>query len=180
MAHLAAVVHVDRHRQQVLLLLVAHKRRLEPEDGLGKMQGPRLLELQLEPRRQRDRAAQAILQTLRREVQADHVEHDVPAPIDGIGQQAVDQRGPIAGELCTGMFGDRLGIKGQADDLRLSGGGPAWQHQVVDLRLDLVPQAAGDLRVTAEKLFERRVRRCQLRFHECSSIRVLLGRTTAH
>ena len=67
MAHLPAVVHVDRHRQQVLLLLVAHKRRLEPEDGLGEMQWPRVLELQLKSRRQRDRAAEAIFQALRQQ-----------------------------------------------------------------------------------------------------------------
>ncbi len=119
MAHLAAVVHVDRHGQEVLLLLVAHERRLEPENRLGKMQGPRLLELQLESRRQRDRAARLILQTLRREVQADHVQHEVPAPIHGIGQQAIDQRRPVTGKLRAGMLGDRLGIEGQAHDLRL-------------------------------------------------------------
>ena len=37
-AHLPAVVQVDRHRQEVLLLLVADERRLEPENRLGEMQ----------------------------------------------------------------------------------------------------------------------------------------------
>ena len=104
----------------------------------------------------------------------------MPAPIHGVGQQAIDQRRPVAGELRTGMLGDRLGIKGQAHDLRLAGGGSARQHQVVDLRLDLVPQAAGDLRVISEKLFKRRVRSARLRFHECSLIRVLLDAPQAH
>ncbi len=180
MANLPAVVNVDRHREEVLLLLVTNKRRLEPEHSLGKMQGPRVLELQVEPRWQRDRPAQAILQALRRKVQADHVERDVPAPIHSVGQQAIDQRGSVTGELRTGMLGDRLGIKGQAHDLRLAGGSSARQHQVIDLRLDLVPQAAGDLRVTPQKLLEWRVRTFDYMLINTASICLLLQRTTAH
>ena len=57
MANLPAMVNVDRHRQEVLLLLVADERRLEPENRLGKVQSPRPLHLSSKPER-RDRAAQ--------------------------------------------------------------------------------------------------------------------------
>ncbi len=153
MSDLAAVVHVDRHGQQILLLLVADERRLEPEDRLGEVQGPRALDLQGESCRQRDRAAQSVFHALRRQVQAGQIQLEMPAAVDGVGQEAIDQRRPVGGQLRAGMLGDRLGIEDQADHLRLAGGLSTRQHQVVDLGLDLVPHPTGDLRVIAEELF---------------------------
>ena len=63
--------------------------------------------------------------------------------IHGIRQESVDQRSTVAGKLGLGMLRDRLGIKGDPHDLGLSITVPGRQHQVVDLRLDLVPHAAG-------------------------------------
>ena len=44
---------------------------------------------------------------------------DAPAPLDGVGQQPVDQRRAEAGELGPGVFGERLGVEGDPHDLRL-------------------------------------------------------------
>ena len=38
------MVEINRDRQNVLLFLVACERRLEPEEGLGKEEGPHLLD----------------------------------------------------------------------------------------------------------------------------------------
>src|SRR5206468_4175637 len=54
------------------------------------------------------------------------------------------------------MLGDRLGIEDQAHQLRLPGGVLARQHQVVDLRLDLIPHPTGDFHVAAQELLQRR------------------------
>ena len=39
MAHLLAVMPIDRHRHNLLLFLIPDERGLQPEDGLRKVQG---------------------------------------------------------------------------------------------------------------------------------------------
>jgi hypothetical protein len=153
---LAAVVQVDGHWQEFLLLLVADERRLEPEDRLREVQGPDAPQAQLRARRQRQGAADAPLQALRREVQADQEQLGVAAACDGVLQQAIDQGGPVAGQLRAGVLRDRLRVEGDAHHLRLRGGpalglAASGQHQVVDLRLHLVPHPPDDFGVVAQE-----------------------------
>ncbi len=98
------------------------------------------------------------MQPRRGKVETDHVENDAAGVLDGIRQEPVDQRITAAGKLCPGMLGYCLGIERDPHDRGLSSSVAGRQHQVVNLRLDLVPHAAGDLRVIAQELLQWRKR----------------------